>query len=449
MRWARFFKHLVTLITLPLFIFFQFDAPAATIKTHYTVDGWEPEVLNRYYDFIYDDILDLLTVIEENNLEYLYSFEELYKINQFLAYLALKGGLSNDEVFNLEDDIQELLYEGEDSYYYLLISQYPEDVRLCRSWITKKCKQVKKFVKKHKKAIVIGTLVVVAVTAVVLTAGAAAGAVAGAAGTAGAAASDPGSNSAPHDEEDSQDSQDVPSLNSVINDQVADFKELVVEDHFLESSSDSFITERARELGAFLAHETLESVSKLAAVVPDLLNEVQEIGSKILQSAPGSIDLVGDPKSNYESIIASGHEKIDKVFSTDQADYYTSQGKESEKRFLIGILPFPGVFSEGIFNANKLAEAGKAADRAGFTRAGRSLMKHGYREGSIFPKPIGNPDQVNQHGQKILEEILHHSDKKLISGEFERFGKVVDIYAPGIGGARYTAEGEFIGFLEP
>ena len=31
----------------------------------------------------------------------------------------------------------------------------------------------------------------------------------------------------------------------------------------------------------------------------------------------------------------------------------------------------------------------RVLDRAGFTKAGRGLMKHGYREGSVFPKPVG------------------------------------------------------------
>ncbi len=33
--------------------------------------------------------------------------------------------------------------------------------------------------------------------------------------------------------------------------------------------------------------------------------------------------------------------------------------------------------------------------------------------------------------------------------KLKNFGDVVDIYAPQIGGARYTADGKFIGFLEP
>jgi len=79
------------------------------------------------------------------------------------------------------------------------------------------------------------------------------------------------------------------------------------------------------------------------------------------------------------------------------------------------MIPFPGIFSGGKFNVKRLADAGKAIDRGGFTKAGRDLMKHGYREGSVFPKPQGNSAQVNAHG---------------------------------LGGARYSASGEFIGFLE-
>lgn len=107
-------------------------------------------------------------------------------------------------------------------------------------------------------------------------------------------------------------------------------------------------------------------------------------------------------------------------------------------------------FSNAVeINIDVLLKAGRAIDRAGFTKAGRALMKHGYREGSVFPKPVGNPTQINELGQKVLESILTHPEKKLIIGEFDRFGKVVDIYAPSIGGARYTVHDKFIGFLEP
>ena len=76
-------------------------------------------------------------------------------------------------------------------------------------------------------------------------------------------------------------------------------------------------------------------------------------------------------------------------------------------------------------------------------------MKHGYRKESAFPKPVGNLVQINQHGQEILKTILNHPQKTITMEEFARFGKVIDIHAPNIGGVRYSKEGQFIGFLEP
>ena len=108
------------------------------------------------------------------------------------------------------------------------------------------------------------------------------------------------------------------------------------------------------------------------------------------------------------------------------------------------------MFTKISFSTNKLAETGKAIDRAGFTKAGRGLMKHGYREGRAFPKPTGNPAQVNEQGQKVLESLLNHPEKIVYERPHPDFGKVIEVAVPGKGGARFTADGkEMIGFLEP
>lgn len=49
----------------------------------------------------------------------------------------------------------------------------------------------------------------------------------------------------------------------------------------------------------------------------------------------------------------------------------------------------------------------------------------------------------------MLKSILNHPEKVIFPGEFEGFGKVMDIYALSIGGVRYSESGKFIGFLEP
>lgn len=60
----------------------------------------------------------------------------------------------------------------------------------------------------------------------------------------------------------------------------------------------------------------------------------------------------------------------------------------------------------------------------------------------------GNSEQMNEEAQKILEEIVNHPDKEVISSQLERFGEVVDIYLPDKKGVRYSKNGNLIGFLE-
>ncbi|WP_350305032.1 two-partner secretion domain-containing protein [Photorhabdus viridis] len=104
----------------------------------------------------------------------------------------------------------------------------------------------------------------------------------------------------------------------------------------------------------------------------------------------------------------------------------------------------------GKLGLTELAETGTKIDPAAkagnFTVAGRALQKHGSREGSAFPVAKGNPEKVNQQGQKILEEIIKTPGAKVQQGN--RFGGF-DIVAPDGRGARFDPQGNFRGFLEP
>ena len=103
-----------------------------------------------------------------------------------------------------------------------------------------------------------------------------------------------------------------------------------------------------------------------------------------------------------------------------------------------------------ISSIKKLLDAGKIADRAGYTKAGRSLMKHGYRKGSVFPKPTGNPTRINAQGQKMLESILKHPDRIVKQSTNSKYGPVIEIEASKLGRVRFTGDSkEKIGFLEP
>jgi hypothetical protein len=61
-----------------------------------------------------------------------------------------------------------------------------------------------------------------------------------------------------------------------------------------------------------------------------------------------------------------------------------------------------------------LSKLGGVADKAGLTKAGRSLAKHtsDKRKGSkAFPEAKGTPAQINQQAQKVLDDILNDPDK--------------------------------------
>lgn len=71
-------------------------------------------------------------------------------------------------------------------------------------------------------------------------------------------------------------------------------------------------------------------------------------------------------------------------------------------------------------------------------------MKHGYREGSVFPKPFGNPAQINYQGQRILEEIISNPNSEVFLLE----NGSVKIFSPNGRGVHYKKDGSFKNFIE-
>lgn len=194
-----------------------------------------------------------------------------------------------------------------------------------------------------------------------------------------------------------------------------------------------------------LAHETLDGISEIGSCIPQFTQEIKEVGARILPENTPSDGFSLTPMENYESLVAKGHQKIDQIFSTDHSECYTPEVKNRKNDFVIGMCPPPGVLGEVFTDVNKLLEAGQALDRAGFTKAGRALMKHGNREGSVFPKPSVNAEQMNKHDQIILEQIL--TDPQAMSYS-NRFGGK-DIFSSSGRGVRFDNEGNFMGFLQP
>ncbi|NGX47397.1 MAG: hypothetical protein K1000chlam3_00770 [Chlamydiae bacterium] len=418
MRNLKIFTHSLLLITTPsLLLYSQESFPRTTIPVHRVnlkIDE-ENNLTNPNHFFSYDEIMDLLDELESGDLEERCSPEDLERMNHFLARLAKKGALpgDSDEFLDLENDIAVLLGQKDEFFQYAFSSgedgecifvpavyNGESEVILCKSWVKKNWKKTKKFVKKHKKEIIIGAAIVVAATVVVVAVVAipSAGAAAAATGAAGAAASS-GSNekekSKPASKESSPSSSlpsidttpalettnEAPILRAIIDEHISSFKEFAAEDVIIQSSDvhrDPSFGEKARNLGSILAHETLEGISEIASIIPQLGEELKDLSSRIIPQnmiPPDTNDLMGSPKENYENFIDKGHQIIDQAFSTDQAEQYSAEAKANDPMndFAIGLLPPPGNFSNGL-NISKFREAIEAgketvvlAEELGFT----------------------------------------------------------------------------------
>ncbi len=335
-----------------MLVYPQDTLPRATFPVQRV--NYEEKNTQRDYTLSYDDMLRLLDEIESGELEKKCTPAELEKIKHFVAFLAKEGALpdNSEENLSLDEDIEDLL-NGEDNFYedvvsfvtpggyqYMIVPailQGHDEIILCKSLVQKQWKHVKHFVKKHKKALIIGAAVVVAaaviVVAVVAAAPAAAGAVAtGAAGAAGAAASsDSGKKedfsstpSVPADIPPGMSAtQEAPILKSTIDNQISSFKENIVQHQFFQPTNP--VTqqqglswqENGRALGSLFAHDSFNNLQHQIPYHPGLAQEVQEINSKYTFPIPGG--------NNGASV---GHPEIDRKFSTDFTHLYAQPGQE-------------------------------------------------------------------------------------------------------------------------
>jgi len=497
MRLLKFCVYLLLLVTIPTLLATPPSASIAKKQQKKLSKHFKKE--NRYHLATYDEILYLLDEIESGRAEKHYRSKDLRRINSYLAYLAEKGMTPGvTETTTLQSDIACLLGNHKSLSHYDTCFIENLDILAAKGWFSSGWKDTKNFAKKHKKAIIIGAVIVVATAAIVISVGTASpGAVSAIAGAAGAG----GSSIAP---DQSQDTSTEPKLENNITEQVNAFKETLATHHLLEppTTADSLsleetgrilgpifahdapivkatvdehvasfreflaedaatqqtastkrwdelsFGEKAREVGANFAHQALEEVSDLARVVPELCEEIKELGTKFLPDslAPPSGLEMANPMEKHEYLATKGHEIIDKAFSTDQADLFTAEAKANNimNDFTLGTLPLPGGISRIFSNTNHLIKAGNAVDRAGFTRVGRGLMKHGNRKGSVFPKPLGNPVEMNRRGENILSEILNDPKRAIIVND----AGGIEFYSPNGRGAYYREDGTFRGFIE-
>lgn len=301
--------------------------------------------------FSYDNVLELLEKLESGELEKSCGPEELEKINHFLANLAKEGILPKEtNVEVLENDIQELLDEApfqlafDSSDFVIIPAIYQSPHFIQCNWGSKQWRRTKRFVHKHKTAILIGAAVVVAVAIVVVVAASSASAAAASAATAAAAT----------DKKEKKEmaapplvpTTQTPELKTAIEEHVSSLKEYVslysTAQPYTEpqAAKEAALSAYAREFGSFLAHETLEGVADLAAAFPRLQDELSYVGKAILPESlfPPSISA----QEKYEARITAGHLKIDQLFATERAQNYGAGSLLQGGGVTYGMLPPPG-----------------------------------------------------------------------------------------------------------
>lgn len=355
MGYSKLIVHSVLLFTVPsIALYPQGNPPQVTFQVQKV--SLEEKRIESSYAPSYDEIIRLLDEIESGELEKRCTPEELERITHFVAFLAKEGALPDDseESLSLDDDIEELLNGDDNSYenafsfgvhgdyQYMLIPAVwngQGEIVLCKSWVQKQWKHVKKFAKKHKKALIIGAVVVVAaavvVVAVVAASSAAGAAAASAAGAAGAAASSDSDKKERKEDSSSTSSvptdtppgmaatQEAPMLKSAIDNQISSFKENIVKEQFFQPTNPTTgqqslsWEENGRALGSLFAHDSLNNLEHQIPYHPRLAQEIQDIESKYSFSIPGG--------NNGGSI---GHLEIDRKFSTDYTPLYSNPGQE-------------------------------------------------------------------------------------------------------------------------
>ncbi|MFS8564375.1 MAG: tetratricopeptide repeat protein [Rhabdochlamydiaceae bacterium] len=261
-------------------------------------------ILPEFSEMTYDDVMNLLDDFETGAIEYKYSREDIEKAIDLVIMLARTGLLPDEDPEELERDIQELLYgEGDFSECSFKegCSTFPAlfygkgDTVLCKNWFVKSCQKTGKFIKKKRKAIIIGAAVAVAVITVV---GIAAAATAGAAAV-GAAADNSTSSKSSTSTSSPTASNPTSTLYTQIEVPTISFKENIASEHFFQPSFYKETSqEKGRVLGSLFAHDTLNQFSDRFAVHPNFAT--------------------------------NEHDKIDHKFTTDYTQLYSNSKKEPD-----------------------------------------------------------------------------------------------------------------------
>jgi tetratricopeptide (TPR) repeat protein len=219
--------------------------------------------------------------------------------------------------------------------------------------IEKEWKDVKKFVKKHKKAILTGAAFVVGGAALLVAVMASPTAATIAAGAAGLS-----SGSSKSDKKESKEQaasiavaenlasamEQAPNLMSVIDNRISVFKENIVQNQFFQLTNPSGVQglsweESSRVLGSAFAHDCYNEIQIKIADQPSLAKEIFNINTKYSM-----------PRQWSDSNVMAGHPEIDQQFATDFTHIYGQTHQEMDFSTLSYQLRAERALSLGYFN---------------------------------------------------------------------------------------------------
>ncbi len=399
----------------------------------------------------YDDFLKFLEEVESDDLEK-YTLDQVEWMVRVLALLAKNGVLpdqAEDEVV-LDDDIQELLsdftfkepqplsivscYIGD--YGYVPAVYYGEVKIIPCNWFSKKWKHIKHFCHRHRKKIIIGSAIILAVAGVTYlylaaeaaeAAGAAqaVGEAVGVAGAAGAAAvPNESGNKHSHKTSSHRNSKEKirdASIKKVITDNIAhSLKENpeVNNDILLCDADDASCYARAieatRHVVSRIAHDVVDGFADVGAILPAFMDEVKDVNDNHLPEwlklppiqpfAPCDDDDEDiTHMERYQSDIAKTHEWIDYAFDDSLAEHYTPEAKAARAEGVtigdthidgttLGILPPP----QGIGK-----EAGSVVAKGAEIVSVETLIA----ERKFLPKTLAS----NKCGWKVGQDITNRT----------------------------------------
>ena len=273
----------------------------------------------------------------------------------------------------------------------VLIPNKKPEIVLCKGKIKKFYNSCKRAAKRHKKEIIIA-VIVVAATVVIIASGGTATPEAVAGGASAIAGVNESSKSKKDDDDERprnpvnkpgevysrDDYPPIPQDNSYSNDyaqntssidsyhpqfedipkpsiptkeiaqqQASEIKEelaeIIPEESFVltrdEKSFWAAAAEKAKETGSHISHDVYEAVTDQLEIIPQVAGALSNNLPESLKSAD---PFDKDPRDSFHEMVETGHEKIDKIFGTEQSDMYAAEGKAARGELTTGMLPPPG-----------------------------------------------------------------------------------------------------------